>query len=53
MAYDLYPVESMNSRTRFYSRAIPEHWLVMFTHDPELPWTYLKKDDRGKVVTED
>lgn len=53
MAYDLYPVESMESRKRFYARAIPERWLVMFTHDPELPWTYLKKDERGKVVMED
>lgn len=50
MAYDLYPVESIESRKRFYSRATPEHWLVMFTHDHEIPWGYLEKDERGKVV---
>lgn len=50
MAYDLYPVESIESRKRFYSRAIPEHWLVMFTHDHQIPWGYLEKDERGKVV---
>lgn len=50
MAYDLYPVESIESRKRFYSRAIPERWLVMFTHDHEIPWAYLEKDERGKVV---
>lgn len=50
MAYDLYPVESIESRKRFYSRAIPEKWLVMFTHDHEIPWGYLEKDERGKVV---
>lgn len=50
MAYDLYPVESVESRKRFYSRAIPEQWLVMFTHDHEIPWGYLEKDERGKVV---
>jgi glyoxylase-like metal-dependent hydrolase (beta-lactamase superfamily II) len=50
MAYDLYPVESIESRKRFYSRAIPERWLVMFTHDHEVPWAYLEKDERGKVV---
>lgn len=50
MAYDLYPVDSIESRKRFYSRAIPENWLVMFTHDHEIPWAYLEKDERGKVV---
>jgi glyoxylase-like metal-dependent hydrolase (beta-lactamase superfamily II) len=50
MAYDLYPVESIESRKRFYSRAIPEQWLVMFTHDHEIPWAYLEKDEKGKVV---
>jgi glyoxylase-like metal-dependent hydrolase (beta-lactamase superfamily II) len=50
MAYDLYPVESIESRKRFYSRAIPERWLVMFTHDHEIPWAYLEKDEKGKVV---
>jgi glyoxylase-like metal-dependent hydrolase (beta-lactamase superfamily II) len=50
MAYDLYPVESIESRKRFYSRAIPERWLVMFTHDHQIPWGYLEKDERGKIV---
>ena len=38
------------SRKRYYSSAIPEGWLTMFTHDTKLPWGYLEKDDRGKVV---
>jgi glyoxylase-like metal-dependent hydrolase (beta-lactamase superfamily II) len=50
MAFDLYPVESVESRKRYYARAIPESWLTMFTHDPEIPWTYLEKDERGKIV---
>jgi glyoxylase-like metal-dependent hydrolase (beta-lactamase superfamily II) len=50
MAYDLYPMESIESRKRFYSRAIPERWLTMFTHDHEIPWSYLEKDERGKIV---
>jgi glyoxylase-like metal-dependent hydrolase (beta-lactamase superfamily II) len=49
MAFDLYPVETIESRKRFYARAIREKWLVLFTHDPEIPWGYLEKDDRGKV----
>jgi glyoxylase-like metal-dependent hydrolase (beta-lactamase superfamily II) len=50
MAFDLYPLETVESRKRYYSRAIPEKWLTMFTHDPELPWAYLEKDERGKIV---
>jgi len=51
MSFDLYPVLSVESRKRFYARAIPENWLVMFTHDHQLPWAYLEKDERGKIVT--
>jgi glyoxylase-like metal-dependent hydrolase (beta-lactamase superfamily II) len=50
MAYDLYPMESVESRKLFYSRAIPERWLTMFTHDHEIPWAYLEKDERGRIV---
>jgi len=51
MAFDLYPMETIESRKRYYSRAIPEKWLTMFTHDPNLPWAYLEKDERGKIVS--
>src|SRR4051794_19727613 len=37
MAFDLYPLESVESRKRYYSRAVPENWLTMFTHDPHVP----------------
>ena len=40
MAFDLYPLESIESRKRYYSRAIPEKWLTMFTHDPKVSWGY-------------
>lgn len=53
MAFDLYPVESIESRKRYYSRALPENWLTMFTHDPKMPWTYLEKDQRGKIVAKE
>ena len=37
MGYDLDPVESIAQRKRFYQRAIPERWLVLFTHDHAKP----------------
>jgi len=42
MAYDLFPLETIENRKRYYSRAIPEQWLTIFTHDPEIPWAYLE-----------
>ena len=50
MAFDLYPLETISSRKRYYFRALPEKWLTMFTHDPEIPWAYLERDERGKIV---
>jgi glyoxylase-like metal-dependent hydrolase (beta-lactamase superfamily II) len=52
MGFDLYPVETVESRKRFYSEAIPEKWLTMFTHDPATPWTYLEKNEKGKIICE-
>lgn len=50
MGFDLYPVESIESRKRYYARAIPEKWLTMFTHDPDVPWGYVERDERGKMI---
>jgi len=50
MAFDLYPLETIESRKRYYSRAIPEGWLTMFTHDPEMPWGHVKRSDSGKLA---
>jgi len=40
MAYDLFPLETIENRKKYYSRAVPERWLTVFTHDPEIPWVY-------------
>ena len=49
MAYDLFPMEVLDNRKRYYARAIPEKWLTMFTHDPNVPWAYLDKVE-GKMT---
>lgn len=43
MAYDLFPLETIENKKKYYERAIPEQWLTIFTHDPEIPWGYLGK----------
>lgn len=50
MGFDLYPVETIESRKRYYARAIPEQWLTVFTHDPNMPWAYIGRDDNGKIA---
>lgn len=45
MAYDLFPLEVLENRKRYYARAIPERWLTIFTHDPEVPWGYVERTD--------
>jgi len=53
MSYDLYPLETIENRKRYYSRAIPEKWLTIFTHDHERPWAYLEEPATGKVKASD
>jgi glyoxylase-like metal-dependent hydrolase (beta-lactamase superfamily II) len=50
MSFDLYPLETIESKKRYYAQAIPEKWLTVFTHDPKTPWAYVEKDELGKMV---
>ena len=45
MAYDLFPLEVLENRKRYYARAVPEQWLTIFTHDPNIPWAYVDSSD--------
>jgi glyoxylase-like metal-dependent hydrolase (beta-lactamase superfamily II) len=50
MGYDLDPVETIAQKKRFYKRAIPEKWLVLFTHDHCTPMARITANERGKPV---
>jgi glyoxylase-like metal-dependent hydrolase (beta-lactamase superfamily II) len=50
MGYDLDPVECIAQRKRFYQRAIPEGWLVLFTHDHEVPMARIGLNEKGRPV---
>ena len=52
MAYDLFPVETIENKQRFYEEAIPGRWLVIFTHDPVIPWGYVNEAGSGKYGLE-
>ncbi len=50
MGYDLDPVTCIAQRKRFYARAIPEQWMVLFTHDHHTPFGYITLNEKGKPV---
>ena len=48
MGYDLDPLTRIEERKRFLGRAIPEQWLVLFTHDHHHPMGYVELGAKGK-----
>ena len=50
MGFDLYPLDTIASKKRYYAQAIPEKWLTVFTHDPKVPWATIERDELGKMV---
>ena len=50
MGYDLDPLTCIEQRKRFLTRAIEGKWLVLFTHDHEVPMGYLGWGEKGKPV---
>jgi glyoxylase-like metal-dependent hydrolase (beta-lactamase superfamily II) len=53
MGFDLYPLDTIESKKEYYARALPEKWLTVFTHDPHVPWAYIEKDEAGKMVAKE
>jgi glyoxylase-like metal-dependent hydrolase (beta-lactamase superfamily II) len=50
MGFDLYPLETIESKKLYYAKALPQRWLTVFTHDAETPWAYVEKDESGKMA---
>ncbi len=50
MGFDLDPIRTIEERKRFYARAIPEAWLVLFPHDHRRPMAILQKDANGRGI---
>jgi glyoxylase-like metal-dependent hydrolase (beta-lactamase superfamily II) len=51
MAFDLSPIDTIDSKKRYYERALAERWLTVFTHDDAMPWAYVEQDGAGKLKT--
>ena len=52
MGYDLDPLRCIEERKRFWARAIPEKWLVLFTHDHQVPAAFVESGEKGKPVVQ-
>jgi glyoxylase-like metal-dependent hydrolase (beta-lactamase superfamily II) len=50
MSFDLYPLQTIESKKDYYAEALPQKWLTVFTHDAKTPWAYVEKDETGKMV---
>ncbi len=50
MAFDLSPIDTIDSRKRYYAQALPKKWLTVFTHDDAVPWGYIEKDVADKLL---
>lgn len=43
MGFDLFPLETIANKHRILKQAVREHWLLVFTHDPEYAWGYVEQ----------
>ncbi len=47
MAYDLYPLTTLETRKKHYPRWAEEGYLVVTPHDPKLPFAKIREGERG------
>jgi glyoxylase-like metal-dependent hydrolase (beta-lactamase superfamily II) len=48
-SFDLYPLETLANKERLLPQLAEQETLVVFPHDPDVPWARLAKED-GKIV---
>jgi glyoxylase-like metal-dependent hydrolase (beta-lactamase superfamily II) len=50
-AFDLFPLESIETRIRWLNRAVEENWLCGFGHDHEIGFTKVVYDSKVQFST--
>lgn len=53
MGYDLYPLQTLETKRRILDRAFDEKWLLVFEHDPRIQMGSVKKDVEGKYFLQE
>jgi len=52
MAYDLYPLNTIEEKKRILKQATEENWVVIFEHDPEIPGGTIIETEKGYALGE-
>ena len=52
MGYDLFPLQTLETKRWVLDRAYEEGWLMVFEHDPKIQMGLVKKDIEGKYFLE-
>lgn len=53
MGYDLYPIQTLETKRWVLDLAFDEQWLLFFEHDPVIQAGYVKKDQEGKYYLQE
>ena len=53
MGYDLYPLQTLETKRWVLDRALSENWLLVFEHDPRVLMGRVRKDSEGKFYLEE
>ena len=48
MGYDLFPIQTLETKRWVLDQAFEERWLLLFEHDPLVQGGYVRKDQEGK-----
>jgi glyoxylase-like metal-dependent hydrolase (beta-lactamase superfamily II) len=51
MAYDLYPLQTLETKRKWMHTVVRENWIVVFGHDPDIPAAVLHERD-AKIEVE-
>ena len=51
MAYDLYPLQTLETKRKWVAQIVQEDWIVVFGHDPDIPAAKLHERE-GKIEIE-
>jgi glyoxylase-like metal-dependent hydrolase (beta-lactamase superfamily II) len=51
MAYDLYPLQTLETKRKWLQTIVQENWIVVFGHDPDIPAATLQERD-NKIAFE-
>ncbi|MCB0297212.1 MAG: MBL fold metallo-hydrolase [Calditrichaeota bacterium] len=47
MAYDLYPLTTIEEKKHFLKRAVDQQWIIVFEHDPVIPAATVALTEKG------